>query len=70
MSQLGPRTTLSPDVPEELRRLAFDPQTSGGLLMAVDAATAEKLVARLRTDSYAAAVIGEVRAGTGLVVEP
>jgi len=70
MDQLGPRATLSLAVPEELRRLVFDPQTSGGLLMAVDASAAGPLVARLRADGHAAAVIGEVHAGSGLLIEP
>ena len=70
MDQLGPRATLSPDLPEPLRRLAFDPQTSGGLLMAVEPAAAQALVAQLRLDGQPAAVIGEVREGSGLLVEP
>jgi selenide,water dikinase len=69
MEQLGPRATVSREVPEELRRLAFDPQTSGGLLMAVEASVAGPLVARLQADGYPAAVIGEVRSGSGLLVE-
>lgn len=52
---------LAGDVPEALRLLMYDPQTSGGLLMAVAATEAEALVTRLRAAGYPhAAVIGHV----------
>jgi selenide,water dikinase len=71
MSQLGARVAIDASISEAMRRLLFDPQTSGGLLMAVDPAAAQPLVARLRADGHAAAaVIGEVRVGSGLAVEP
>jgi selenide,water dikinase len=54
---------------EAMQRLLFDPQTSGGLLVAVDPAVAATLVERLRADGYDAAVVGSVRAGEGLTVE-
>jgi selenide,water dikinase len=66
---LEPRVRVADDVAPELRALLFDPQTSGGLLMTVEPSKAAALVSRLRNDGYAAAVIGEVRAGEGLVVE-
>jgi selenide,water dikinase len=47
-------------VPESLRALLFDPQTSGGLLLAVEAKRAAEIVARLRDNGAPAAVIGEV----------
>jgi selenide,water dikinase len=53
-----------------MQRLLFDPQTSGGLLMAVAPALADDLAARLRADGFGAAVVGSVRAGSGLTVEP
>jgi selenide,water dikinase len=52
-----------------MERLIYDPQTSGGLLIAVEPAAAPALVEGLRADGYEAAVIGEVRAGAGLVIE-
>ncbi len=66
---LEPRVQMSAAVPEDLQTLLFDPQTSGGLLMAVDASKAQALVERLVADGHAAAVVGEVRSGTGLQVE-
>ena len=49
-------------------RLLHDPQTSGGLLIAVAAANLEELVGRLRDAGEAAHVIGEVGPGQGELV--
>ncbi|GIX49140.1 MAG: selenide, water dikinase [Candidatus Tectimicrobiota bacterium] len=64
--QLDPRLS-----PEQVRVL-FDPQTSGGLLIALPPAQAEALVATLQARGVsAAAVVGEVEAGPAeLVVLP
>jgi selenide,water dikinase len=58
-------------VSEEEKLLCFDPQTSGGLLLAVDPARADAVVEKLRGRFPRTARIGEVRAGAkpGLVVE-
>ena len=56
-------------LPDAMQRLLFDPQTSGGLLMAVAPELAEGLAERLRADGYDAAVIGGVRTGSGLTVK-
>jgi selenide,water dikinase len=70
LTYLRPRTGIAAGVPEEMQRLLFDPQTSGGLLIALDATAAPKLVQRLRDEGHAAAaIVGTVRAGEGLVVE-
>jgi selenide,water dikinase len=50
-----------PEAPLGLRRALSDPQTSGGLLLAVPAAAAAKLVRDLRRRRTVARVIGEVR---------
>lgn len=50
-------------VPEPLRILLCDPQTSGGLLMAVDPRTVEKLHASLTMAGELAAVVGRLVAG-------
>ena len=47
-------------VPEDRRTLLFDPQTAGGLLMAVRAEDADKLLQRLRDEGVVASEIGEV----------
>jgi selenide,water dikinase len=46
----------------------YDPQTSGGLLIAIDPRRAESLVRSLRARAVEAATIGEVTAGPELVV--
>jgi selenide,water dikinase len=50
---------------DSLELIGYDPQTSGGLLLALDAATAGQLLARLAQASYGpeCRIIGEVRAG-------
>jgi selenide,water dikinase len=50
-------------VPQYLQDILFDPQTSGGLLIAVPARKAQKLLKRLHEEGItAAAIIGEVAA--------
>ena len=51
--------SIGPDVPASVEALAYDPQTSGGLLAAVTPAAAEHLVAHAGFT-----VIGSVEAGT------
>jgi selenide,water dikinase len=52
-----------------LQRILMDPQTSGGLLIALDATRADALVATLRESAQPAAVVGEVRSGQGVIIE-
>jgi selenide,water dikinase len=47
------------DVSEDLRTLLYDPQTAGGLLIAVAAGDAERLIAQLRDTDVNAVEIGE-----------
>jgi selenide,water dikinase len=52
---------IAADVPQHTQDILFDPQTSGGLLIAVPRAEAESLVQRMRRGGVeAAAIIGEV----------
>ena len=48
------------DVPEDRKTLLFDPQTAGGLLMAVRAEDADKLVQRLSAEGVMTSEIGEI----------
>ncbi len=51
----------SPSVPDDLEAVLYDPQTSGGLLMCVEAVKADSVLARLRERGVSsAAVIGRV----------
>ena len=61
----GPRVDVAPDVPLDLSDVLFDPQTSGGLLVALPAAEADEYVGRLRELGQPAAVVGQAvpRAG-------
>jgi selenide,water dikinase len=47
--------------------LLFDPQTSGGLLVALPRDAALAMARRLRDDGLPGAVIGHVEAGSGVV---
>jgi selenide, water dikinase len=58
---------LDPRIPESIQNLLFDPQTSGGLLMAVPADSADKLLADLVAAGETAQRIGLVTAGTGIL---
>jgi selenide, water dikinase len=51
------------EIGDDLRMLMYDPQTSGGLLVSVDAGHAETLLLALQGVGVAARVIGQVVAG-------
>jgi selenide, water dikinase len=52
---------IAPAVPQFLQDIMFDPQTSGGLLLAVPKAKSARLLKKLQSKGVsAAAVIGEV----------
>lgn len=63
-----PRVDVADDVPETRIQLVYDPQTSGGLLVALPPDAATALVERLATTHPGwAAVIGEVVSGSGRI---
>ncbi len=60
-SYVGERVRISEGIAEELQDILFDPQTSGGLLIAVHGDSLEGLLADLETNTETAfAVIGRV----------
>ncbi len=61
---------FDPALEEAQQLLLFDPQTSGGLLLAVDADRADALVEALRPSDPEAAIIGEVVTDAGIHVVP
>jgi selenide,water dikinase len=57
----SPRLEFAGDIPRHQRDILFDPQTSGGLLIALAAGEAQRLVEQLRDrGNTGAAVIGRV----------
>ncbi len=62
------RITFASSVSEAQQMLLFDPQTSGGLLMGVDADRADALVAQLRETDPETAIVGDVVQGSGMEV--
>ncbi len=66
----SPRTKVSAEVSDEMIAIAFDPQTSGGLLIAVPDADAIKLVAALHRAGVAdACIVGKVIDRTQYAIE-
>ncbi len=63
-------TTYEAGVPDSLRTIFSDAQTSGGLLIAVGPDELHALLEGLREPDALAAVIGSVEAGSGIVVVP
>ena len=57
---VGDDISIAESVSTEIRRVLYDPQTAGGMLIAIPAARADGLLARLRENYQRAAVIGRV----------
>jgi len=51
---------FAPEVPEDVRDLLFDPQTSGGLLLSAASKDAARLLDSLRANGVDAQQVGEV----------
>jgi selenide,water dikinase len=63
------KVTLPQELDQSIEHLLFDPQTSGGLLIAVPAERAGALAAQLEADGLFGARVGRVEGGAGVVVE-
>ena len=69
-SYFEPRTSIAETVSEARRLAAFDPQTSGGLLLAVPASEEARLLHELRKAGWSAAVgVGTVEGRAGHSIE-
>ncbi len=66
---IGDKLSVAEDVDEARLLLMLDPQTSGGLLMAVDEAKADALLSALRSEGEQGHLIGKVIEGPGQVVK-
>ncbi len=67
---LQDKVRISDEVSEEMRHVLFDPQTSGGLLLAVAPDRAEDVAARFAAAELPVWRIGNVVKGRGVRVEP
>jgi len=65
---LGDCVGFAPNVPEENRALLYDPQTSGGLLVAIAADGAENAIAALQVHGVLAERVGRVRSKTSPLI--
>ena len=66
---LAEAVRVDADVPAEVEDLLYDPQTSGGLLMAVPKGRASWLEKRLKEDGFSCWRIGHVEEGEGITVQ-
>jgi selenide, water dikinase len=68
---IGDDISVAAAVDEDLLKLLYDPQTAGGMLLAVPAAVANEVLARLRENYPRAEIIGQVaeRRERAIVIE-
>jgi selenide,water dikinase len=69
-NHLQDKVSLSDEISKEVEHVLFDPQTSGGLLMAVAPEKAGDLEARFAAAELSVWQIGEVAKGQGVQVMP
>jgi selenide,water dikinase len=67
-SGLDGKVRFERSLPPEIEHLLFDPQTSGGLLIAIARDGADALTSMLAASELSAARIGRVEVGSGVVV--
>ncbi len=67
---LSDRVDLDPSISEEMIQVLFDPQTSGGLLIALPEEAASRLDALFNAEGWDCWRVGEVVAGSGIKVVP
>lgn len=65
---VAPRVRFAPEVPDVLAELLYDPQTSGGLLIAIAPDRSSDLEARFAADGLDLWRIGDVVTGSGIAI--
>lgn len=66
---LDGKVKFQKELDEDLLELLFDPQTSGGLLIAVSSENADQLAGELNSRNVSNWIVGEVVSGKGIIVE-
>jgi len=66
---LAGHVAIAAGVSDAMAHVLYDPQTSGGLLVALAPERAEAMVARLHADGLPGAIVGRVETGEGVRVE-
>jgi selenide,water dikinase len=66
---LAGRVSVAAGIDGPSEALAYDPQTSGGLLVALERVAAHAMVQRLHDDGLQAMVVGEVEQGEGVFLK-
>ena len=61
---------IDPGIDEAMKQVLFDPQTSGGLLIALPRERGPELESRMSADGFDCWRIGEVKVGSGVKVMP
>ena len=69
LQHFGPLVRFAPEISKETRMLLFDPQTSGGLLLAVPRRKLAGFLKRAREASQPVWVVGQAFTGEGLEVK-
>ena len=64
-----PHVRFADSIDPASRGILFEPETSGGLLMALDPQQARRYVQQAEADGLAARIIGDVAHGSGISVE-
>jgi selenide,water dikinase len=67
---LAGHVTIGEGVEVAVEHLLFDPQTSGGLLVALDPASARDVVDTLHREGLPGTIVGRVEEGAGVIVAP
>jgi selenide,water dikinase len=64
----GARVRFAKSIPDEMQMLLFDPQTSGGLLLAVPNSRIDAFMKKAKETDLPAWVIGEAVEGSGIEI--